>query len=322
MSLKVLFAGTPSFALPSFAACLEASEVVAVLTAPDAAKGRGRRLAPPPVKEAALEAGVPVLQPERLGSEAREAVSAYAADLLVVAAFGRIFGPKFLSLFPLGGINVHPSLLPRHRGPTPIQATILSGDDSGGVTIQYLAPQLDSGDILAQEAVPLKGSESYPDLEKRFSALGGELLRRVLVDLEARTAVSYPQNNDEATYCPMIHKDDGRIDWSRRAIEIDRMARAYDPWPGLFTFLDGERIAVKELALVEAPGRREAGPGEAGVGEAGPGCVVGVDKGLGILVQTGQHFVALRRLQPAGRKAMDHLAFLNGYPAVREACFE
>lgn len=278
-----------------------------------------------------MDAGIPVLQPERLGSAAREAASRYPADLLVVAAFGRIFGPKFLSLFPMGGINVHPSLLPRHRGPTPIQATILSGDKNGGVSIQYLAPQLDSGDILAQEAVPLEGSESYPDLEKRFSELGGELLRRVLVDLEARTAVSYPQNHDEATYCPMIHKDDGRIDWSRRALEIDRMARAYDPWPGLFTYLNGERIAVKELALVPPEPEKKVTATEGSAGpEAGsrpeegpkPGCVVGIDKGLGILVQTGQHFVALRRLQPAGRKAMDHLAFLNGYPAVREACFE
>lgn len=312
MSLRVVFAGTPTFALPSLEASLDVSEVVGVLTAPDAPKGRGRRLAPPPVKEVALAAGVPVLQPERLGGDAREAVQRLEPDLLVCAAYGRIFGPKFMALFPQGGINVHPSLLPRFRGPTPIQATILAGDPEAGVTVQYLAPELDSGDILAQEAVSLTGTESYPDLEERLAALGGELLREVILDLEARTAAPRPQNHDQAVYCPKIKKEDGKINWSLSAAAIDRMARAYDPWPGVYTFLDGERLAIKELAAVEAP---DAAP-------ARPGCVVGVDKGLGILVQTGQHLIALRRIQPAGRKAMDHLAFVNGNPAVREACFD
>ncbi len=343
MSLRVLFAGTPTFALPSLEACLEVSEVVGVLTAPDAPKGRGRRLAPPPVKEAALAAGVPVLQPERLGAEAREAVRRLEPDLLVCAAYGRIFGPKFMALFPEGGINVHPSLLPRFRGPTPIQATILAGDPQAGVTVQYLAPELDSGDILAQETMNLSGTERYPDLEERLAGLGGELLRGVLIDLEARSAVPRPQNHDQAVYCPKIKKEDGRIDWTLPAVEIDRMARAYDPWPGVYTFFDGERMAIKELAVV-GPGPGETGPGggtpasgpQTGVpgGETPapgpapgttapqPGCVVGVDKASGILVQTGQHFVALRRIQPAGRKAMDHLAFVNGNPALREGCFD
>ncbi len=316
MSLRVVFAGTPAFALPSLEASLDVSEVVGVLTAPDAPKGRGRRLTPPPVKEAALAGGVPVLQPERLGGDAREAVRRLEPDLLVCAAYGRIFGPKFMALFPQGGINVHPSLLPRFRGPTPIQATILAGDPQAGVTVQYLAPELDSGDILAQEAISLSGAERYPDLEERLAALGGKLLRDVIIDLEARTAVPRPQNHDQAVYCPMITKEDGRIDWSLPAEHIDRMARAYDPWPGVYTFLRGERHSIKELAVVEAPDRVPA------PGPARPGCVVGVDKALGILVQTGQHFVALRRIQPAGRKAIDHLAFVNGNPAVREGCFD
>ncbi|MFP4432799.1 MAG: methionyl-tRNA formyltransferase, partial [Spirochaetaceae bacterium] len=266
MSLRVLFAGTPTFALPGLHACLEVSEVVGVLTAPDAPKGRGRRLMPPPVKEAALAAGVPVLQPERLGGDAREQVQRLKPDLLVCAAYGRIFGPKLMALFPEGGINVHPSLLPRFRGPTPIQATILAGDPEAGVTVQYLAPELDSGDILAQEAIALTGNERYPDLEERLAALGGKLLREVIIDLEARTAVPRPQNHDEAVYCPKINKEDGRIDWSLPALEIDRMARAYDPWPGVFTFFDGERMAIRELAIVG--GRAEAG--SPGSGDTAP----------------------------------------------------
>ncbi len=321
MRLRVLFAGTPTFALPSLEACLEVSEVVGVLTAPDAPKGRGRRLTPPPVKEAALAAGVAVLQPERLGGEVREAVQELKPDLLVCAAYGRIFGPKFMALFPEGGINVHPSLLPRFRGPTPIQATLLAGDPEAGVTVQYLAPELDSGDILAQEAITLTGDERYPDLEERLAGLGGDLLRGVLIDLEARSAVPRPQNHDQAVYCPKIKKEDGRIDWTLPAVEIDRMARAYDPWPGVYTFFGGERMAIKELAVA---GATSAGPETPvpGPGPARPGCVVGVDKASGILVQTGQHLVALRRIQPAGRKAMDHMAFVNGNPAVREACFD
>lgn len=321
MSLRVVFAGSPTFALSSLEACLAVSEVVGVLTALDAPKGRGRRLTPPPVKEAALAAGIPVLQPERLGGDAREAVQRLEPDLLVCAAYGRIFGPKFLSLFPEGGINVHPSLLPRFRGPTPIQATILAGDSEAGVTVQYLAPELDSGDILAQEAVRLTGTERYPDLEALLSALGGRLLRDVVVDLEARTAVPRPQNHDRAVYCPMIKKEDGRIDWSLPAEQIDRMARAYDPWPGLYTFLNGERLGIKELGVagVTGPARETPAPETT---PPRPGCVVGVDKGLGILVQTGQHLIALRRIQPAGRKTMDHMALVNGNPAVREACFD
>jgi methionyl-tRNA formyltransferase len=322
VSLRVVFAGTPAFALPSLEATLDVSEVVGVLTAPDAPKGRGRRLTPPPVKEAADAAGIPVLQPERLGADARKAVQRLEPDLLVCAAYGRIFGPKFMALFPQGGVNVHPSLLPRFRGPTPIQATILAGDPEAGVTVQYLAPELDSGDILAQESVSLTGTENYPDLEARLSALGGRLLRDVILDLEARTAVPRPQNHDRAVYCPMIKKEDGRIDWSLSAEQIDRMARAYDPWPGVYTFLDGERLAIKELAVA---GESSAGPGTpapSGTATPEPGCVVGVDKAVGILVQTGQHLIALRRIQPAGRKAMDFLAFANGNPAVREACFD
>ncbi len=325
MSLRVLFAGTPEFALPSFHACLESAAVVAVLTAPDAPKGRGRRPAQPPVKVAADKAGVPVLQPQRLGADARAAVAEYRPDLLVCAAYGRIFGPRFLSLFSKGGINVHPSLLPRHRGPTPVQATILAGDEEAGVTIQRLALKLDSGDILSQASLSLRGDEHSPKLESTLAEMGARLLGPVLRDIEAGREAGRPQDEDTVTYCAMIEKEDGRIDWSLPAATIDRMARAYDPWPGVYTYWNGERLVIKELSIVEA----ETFVGSTGPGEAtrpedrpAPGCVVGVDKGIGILVQTGQHWAALRRLQPAGRRAMDYLAFANGSPGIRDACFE
>src|SRR6056297_216239 len=265
--MKVLFAGTPEIAVPSLRALADSGhEVVGVLTAPDRPKGRGRTLHPSPVKDLALELGVPVLEPERLGAEARRQVAILGADVLACFAYGKIFGPRFLELFPRGGLNVHPSLLPRHRGPSPIPGAILAGDIETGVTVQELALEMDAGDIVAQESIPLTGTETTASLSGVVASLGGRLLVDVLDRLADGRVERRPQHHNEATFTRLVRKEDGEIDWSRPAVEIDRMVRAYTPWPHAFTSFRGERLVV--LEAVPAPGNGAPGNRAAGTGAA------------------------------------------------------
>ena len=176
---------------------------------------------------------MPVLQPERLGAAARGEVSALAPDLLVVVAYGRIFGPRFLSLFRDGGINVHPSLLPRHRGPSPLQAAILAGDAETGVTVQYLAPEMDSGDVILQERIVLPDDVAVSALHDDLGRRGARLVVEAVDHIAAGTVKRIPQDHSRATYCGKIGRDDGKLDWSESALTISRMVRAYTPWPGV-----------------------------------------------------------------------------------------
>lgn len=316
--MRILFAGTPEIALPSLSALSEAHDVVAVLTNPDKPRGRKSTPEPPPVKELALDLGVPVLQPARLGSEAREMVAVHEPDLLVVVAYGRIFGPKFLALFPRGGINLHPSLLPRYRGPAPIPAAILAGDSETGITVQTLAQEMDAGDILMQVRIPLTGTETTPDLTDRASRLGASMLVDVVDQLEEDEIEPRPQNHDNATYTNMIDKSDGLVDWSATADEIYRAYRAYQPWPGIRTTFEGSGLSLLEVAPVDASVDASVDPSTDASGteqvDSGPepGTVLKLDKRLGILVQTGDGLLALRRLQLQSRKALDYMSFAHG----------
>ena len=307
--MRVLFAGTPEIAVPTLEAIAGSDhELVGVLTAPDRARGRGRSVRVSPVKELALELGVPVLQPESLRSEARREVSALESDVLACFAYGRIFGPRFLKLFPHGGLNVHPSLLPRHRGPAPIPAAILAGDAETGVTIQELALEMDAGDILAQERIPLTGTETTASLGEAVAPLGGRLLVDVLDALERGEARARPQDPSRATYTRLVEKEDGRIDWGASATTIDRMVRAYTPWPKAFTTWGDERLNILETIPVE---RADADAGHA-AREAVPGRVLRVDTENGVLVETGNGLLALRKLQLQSRKPLEWRSFLNG----------
>jgi methionyl-tRNA formyltransferase len=302
--MRVLFAGTPSIALPSLNALLDSSHaVVGVLTAPDRASGRGRKLSPSVVKQRALEAGIAVLTPERLDSDARKAVRALEPELLACIAYGKIFGPKFLSLFPKGAINVHPSLLPKYRGPAPISAAIWNGDDRTGVTVQEMAREMDAGDILMQEEADLTGEETTGSLTERLAPLGARLLVATIDRLAEGAVTPVPQSHTEATYTRLIEKDDGRIDWSRSALDIERQVRAVLPWPKAHTTFRGDRLTILETAVV------------AGDRAATPGTIVSVDRTEGILVETGNGLLALRTLQLPSRKPLDWKSFANG---VRE----
>lgn len=311
--LSILFAGTPEIAVPSLDALLQSEhDLVAVVTAPDRPSGRGRRLAPSPVKVRAAAAGVPVLQPSRLGSDAREAVRHHAPDLLVCVAYGRIFGPRFLGLFRLGGINLHPSLLPRHRGPAPIPAAILAGDAETGVTVQALAREMDAGDIFAQQRIPLTGRETTGTLTVELANRGASLLVEVVDAIAAGTASRRPQDHQAATYTGLIRKSDGEIHWNLPAREIARRVRGYNPWPLAHTTFGGRRLNILECGIVGDEDPQSTGDGSTDTRPVIAGTVVRVDNQRGILVETGNGRLALTKLQLQSRKALMWDSFLNG----------
>ncbi len=299
--MRVLFAGSPEIAVPALEAVAARHSVVAVLTNPPSAKGRGLCLSCTPVAAAAAALGIPVLSPERLGPAEREAVAALRPESLVVFAYGRIFGPKFMALFPKGGINAHPSLLPRWRGCAPIPYAILNRDPATGVSVQYVAPRMDSGDVLARRDIALDGSETTESLSALSAAVGAELLVGVIDAIEAGTARGEPQDESRATYCAALTKDGGLVDWALPALDIDARVRAFHPWPGAWTTLSGERLSL--LA---------ARPWPDGSSASAPGTVISVDKSKGIMVQTGEGLLALARLQLRGKRPMDFKDFANG----------
>jgi methionyl-tRNA formyltransferase len=261
-----------------------------------------------------------IIKTLNLDARIRFDVEALKPDLLVSFAYGRIFGPKFLSLFSLGGINIHPSLLPKYRGAAPIPAAILHREPKTGISIQRLAAEMDSGDILAQEEFSLTGQETAETLSKTMAWKAAALLPETVKGLASGTSVGYAQNHGEVTYCSLISKEDGRIDWRQSAADIDARIRAFDPWPLSWTTRDGESLYILDAAPRDGA---ERGAGEGGgitasgtppekAGPLEPGLVLGVDKGRGILVQTGDGVLIVTRLQYRAKKALDWRAFLNG----------
>ena len=299
--MRILFAGTPEIAVPSLAAAAAEHTVVAVLTNPDKAAGRGKIPAPPPVKEAALRLGLPVMQPEKLDAAFREETASRAPELLVAFAYGRIFGPRFLACFPRGGINIHPSLLPRHRGPSPLSAAILAGDSQTGITVQSLAPRMDAGDIILRESFSLDGKETTGSLTEIAAEKGAALLVQALGLIAAGRESRVPQDDGAASYCGLVDRDQAKIDWNSSACRIERMVCAFDPWPGAWT-----RFGESSLRIVAA----EILP--SGGGAETPGTVLGVDTQRGILVQTGEGILAVSRLQLQAKKTLDFVSFMNG----------
>lgn len=313
--MRILFAGSPEIALPSLEALGREHELVGVLTNPPAPAGRGMALRPSPTAARAAELfpGLPILEPERLGPAERAAVAALRPEALVVYAYGRIFGPKFLALFPRGGINAHPSLLPRWRGCAPIPYAIMHRDAETGISVQRIAREMDAGDILAMARVPLRGDETTASLSAWAAEEGARLLSSVLADMEAGRERGVPQDPAAASYCAAIRKDDGLVDWSMPAVDIHARLRAFTPWPGLWTSLGGRRLAVLEAGLAPAGGRAGASAGGGAAGPAAPpGAVLRVDKSEGIMVQTGEGELALLRLQLEGKKALPFKDFANG----------
>jgi methionyl-tRNA formyltransferase len=297
-------------AVPSLEKIARAVDVVGVLTGHDHPAGRGRASVSSPVKHAALSLRLPLFQPEKLDAAFMEEVRALAPDLLVVAAYGKIFKPAFLDIFPMGGINLHPSLLPRFRGPSPVSAAILAGDTETGVSVQRIAMKFDTGDILAQETHALDGTETTATLTETLAVRGSELLTSVLAALaKGEQPAPIPQREEHATYCHPLRKEDGLVDWGEPAIVLERKVRAYDPWPRAST-----RLAGDALLLLKS----HVHPGTLG-GETAremPGVVLEADRSHGLLVQTGTGILAVERMQLQFKKPLDWRSFLNGHPEI------
>jgi methionyl-tRNA formyltransferase len=303
--MRVFFAGSPSFAVPILETIASSGHCICgILTSPDKEAGRGKKIVPSPVKEAGLLLGLPVFTPEQLNQQFIEEVKGLNPDILVVAAYGKIFKSEFLDIFPGGGINIHPSLLPRHRGPSPIPATIIAGDSVGGVTIQKLALKMDSGDILLQKRVILKGTETTEELESHFSLMSSDMIIQVLNEIEQGKTFGYTQKEEEATYCKLIKKEDGRVSWKEPEVIIERKIRAYYPWPGAFTTFHGLQLVIIRANVVYTEKNDEMKK---------PGYVIGWNKDSGILVQTGDGVIGILRLKLQSKKEMDFRAFINGH---------
>ncbi len=309
--MNILFAGTPDIAVKSLEKIAKKFRIVGVLTAPDRMRGRGKKVFPPPVKVTASELRLPILQPETLDDTSIEKIKSLAPDLLVVVAYGKIFKEKFLNIFSLGAINLHPSLLPKFRGPSPIPAVILAGESETGVTIQRVAIKMDSGDIIEQVRVKLLGDETTLSLTDKLATIGADLLEKVLIKYEKGEDIRYvPQNEDEATYCKLIKKEDGRIDWKRDAVYIDRMVRAYNPWPRAYTMFRKRMLVIhRGFPLLDSVGKFN-------LSNSVEGEIVGVDKRQGILVKTGYGVYCITELQIEYKNVTGWKSFVNGYPGL------
>jgi methionyl-tRNA formyltransferase len=299
--LRVVFLGTPEFALPSLRALAVATTIAAVVTRPDQPAGRGRRMTPPPAAAAARALGLPVLQPESLRAAATlEALRALSPDLLVTVAYGRIIPPAVLALPPRGCINLHPSLLPAYRGAAPIQRAIADGASTTGVTIMYQSEELDAGDIILQHQVAIQPEETAGELATRLAELGAGLLVEA-VDLIGRGAAPrQPQDHARATYAGRMTKADGALHWGRPARDLANQIRAVTPWPGAYTQWRGGLLKVW---------RARAGPGSVG---AEPGTVLGADRS-GVTVACGEGVLLLLDVQPEGGRRMPAEEFLRGH---------
>ena len=299
--MRIIFAGTPEIAVPSLIALSEKFTICAVLTNPDRATGRGRKIVSSPVKDAAVRLGLKVLQPEKLDEKFFEDVRSLNADLLAVIAFGRIFRKSFLDLFPMGGINLHPSLLPRYRGPSPITEAIKNGDTRTGISVQKLALKMDSGDILLQPELVLEGRETTGSLTEKVAPLGAPLMVEADEILWNDIQAGTPQDESKATFCKLIQKGDGLIDWNKTSEVIDREIRAFSPWPGSFTYFRDKKLNIIEAELFDEE-----------IENVCSGTVLALDKQAGIIIKTGDSAIAVKRLQLQSKKPMDFKSFING----------
>ena len=303
--MRILFMGTPSFAVPSLEALVAAGhEVCGVFSQPDKPVGRHQnKLEPTPVKECALSHAIPVFQPVKLrDGSALAQIQALAPELIVVTAYGRILPDDILACPPKGCINVHSSLLPRYRGAAPINWAILNGDTETGVTIMHMAAELDAGDIISQASTPIGDKETADELTARLAVLGGELLVKTVADIEAGTATRTPQDHGKHTLAPMLSKELSPMDFNRTARELNCQVRGLYPWPAAITEVDGVRCKIMATTVC---GETTA---------KAPGTIIQADKNGLKLACGGGTVLRIDELQPDGKKRMAATAFLSGHP--------
>lgn len=327
--MKIVFMGTPDFAVGALDTIVEAGhQVTAVVTQPDKPKGRGKEMQMTPVKRCALSHGIPVFQPVKIKeAEAVERLRGYEADLFVVAAFGQILSEEILAMPRYGCVNIHASLLPKYRGAGPIQWSIINGEKITGVTIMQMEKGLDTGDMLLQRSVEIAPDETADTLHDKLAAVGAGLIVEAISKIESGEIVPEKQRDEDSSYAKMLTKDMGRIDWSMEAEKLDCLIRGLISWPGASTLFRGkilkiwEEEPVSELQVVTekdaAAGREKNGVS----GDVLPGTIVRVDKDA-FYVQTGKGLLKIKAVQPEGKKRMAVKDFLLGYPVKAGEAFE
>ena len=291
--------GTPEFAVPSLRALIESGEeVVAVVTQPDKPKGRGLEIAPPPTKVLAEKHGISVLQPAKIKTEEFfNELKKFSPDLICVAAYGKILPKNILDFPPHGSINVHASLLPKYRGAAPINWTIIRGEKITGITTMKMDEGMDTGDMLLKKEVPIDDEDTGETLSEKLSEIGAKLLIETIRLLKEGKLSPIPQDHSQATYAPMLKKEDGKIDWEKPAKEIRNLIRGALPWPGAYTNLEGKLLKIHKARLSE--------------GEGQPGEIIKSDSGI-LRVATGEGTLDIQELQIEGGKKLETEAFLRG----------
>jgi methionyl-tRNA formyltransferase len=299
MNERIVFMGSPDFSVPILQGLAESYNVVGVVSQPDRPSGRGRVLTPPPVKILATELGIPIMQPEKLRlPEAFEQLVSWRPNVIIVAAFGQILRQNVLDLPPISCINVHASYLPRWRGAAPIQAAIMSGDSMTGVSIMRMDAGIDTGPVFIQEKETIFSDDTAELLSKRLSQLGKNTLLRILPAILDGKMTAHEQSG-EATYASMLKKEDGLLDWDRPAAELERLVRAFNDWPGTYTFWKSQMIKIRQTKVID---QVEGEPGSHFLFQGLPA------------ISTSKQSLCLLEVQPAGKKWMSGKDFLNGNP--------
>lgn len=309
--MRIIYMGTPDFAVPTLEALIQSKhEVIAVITQPDKPKGRGKAMQFPPVKEKALEYGIPVYQPVKVREAAFiEQMKEWKPDAIVVAAFGQILPKAILDLPRYGCINVHASLLPKYRGAAPIQWVIINGEKETGITTMFMDIGLDTGDMLKKAVVPIEEKETGESLHDKLAALGGPLILETLKELEDGTAVRTKQDDTQSCYAKMLTKSLGDIDWSQPAVQIERLIRGLNAWPSAYTKWEDKTLKIWAADVID--GNKEG---------AAAGEVVERQK-KALIVQTGEGRLSLKEVQLQGKKRMEIDVFLRGYPIMEGTVF-
>jgi methionyl-tRNA formyltransferase len=299
--LRICFMGTAAFALPTMQAVTAAEELIAVVTQPDRPQGRGREMAPPPVKKLALDLGLPIMQPERVKDPLFLAqLAELKPELIVVAAFGQILPPAILDLPPLGCVNVHPSLLPKYRGAAPFQMAVIKGETRTGVSVYRMDQGMDTGPLLLTREVEIGEAETAEELGKRLAVIGGELVNEAIKGLKQGTLKPVPQDEQGASYAPLLKKIDGLIPWQEDAAQIRNRIRGMVPWPVAYTMWQGKQIKIYRARIGEGTGT--------------PGEIISLDSGIEVATGTGSIFIEELQIEGGRRIRCDE--FCRGHRLI------
>jgi methionyl-tRNA formyltransferase len=304
--MRIVFIGTGEIGVPTLQSllCSSEHELIGVVTQPDKAAGRSQKLTAPPIKVAVARTAIPILQPERIKSSAVvEQIREWKPHVIIVMAYGQILPRAVLEIPRVACLNLHASLLPRHRGATPIQAAIVAGDRETGITVIYMDEGLDTGDILLQSRIEILPNETGGSLHDRLAGLAPRAMTESLKLLETATAPRIPQDSTKATYAPRLKREDGKIDWSDPAESIERKIRAFNPWPGAFMNLAGRNLKIFSASIVHLNGK--------------PGEILRSERGLN--VATGKAALSLGEVQLEGKKRMSGSEFLRGHTSIVRA---